>query len=295
MAAALTFVAPFNQCSTSLLSHFTSENEQHHVVSREIERGSINKNLNHYELLGIYVDSNSQKIKETYRNLQKKYHPDIAGQHGHELILKINEAYKVLMRDDLRRKYDVSIGETRTTLSPTSGCSSWKGPLRQHALFVDESACIGCRECVHHAGNTFVIDEAVGAARVKLQYGDDDQNIEVSFESCPVNCIHWVTSEELPVLEFLMQPQPKEGHGIFGNGWEKPMNVFMAAKSFNKKLQRQTDDESYHKNASTTVEEESPAQAEARVNAAIKIKMEKYSRIWDSVKELFGSTVHTSK
>lgn len=35
---------------------------------------------NYYELLGISVDSNPREIKESYRKLQKKYHPDIAGQ-----------------------------------------------------------------------------------------------------------------------------------------------------------------------------------------------------------------------
>jgi DnaJ-domain-containing protein 1 len=34
---------------------------------------------NYYELLGVSVDSSTQKIKEAYRKLQKKYHPDIAG------------------------------------------------------------------------------------------------------------------------------------------------------------------------------------------------------------------------
>lgn len=58
--------------------------------------------------------------------------------------------------------------------------------------------------------------------------------LQVSVDSCPVNCIHWVEKEELQVLELLIRPQPKEGHGIFGQGWERPKNVFMAAKAFNK-------------------------------------------------------------
>lgn len=40
--------------------------------------------------------------------------------------------------------------------------------------------------------------------------------------------------EELAVLEFLTQPQPKKGYGVFGGGWERPANVFMAAKAFSK-------------------------------------------------------------
>lgn len=35
---------------------------------------------NYYELLGVAVDSDSKKIKQAYRNLQKRYHPDVVGQ-----------------------------------------------------------------------------------------------------------------------------------------------------------------------------------------------------------------------
>jgi hypothetical protein len=50
-----------------------------HYNKREGGRARAEKK-NYYELLGISVDSNAQKIKEAYRKLQKKYHPDIAGQ-----------------------------------------------------------------------------------------------------------------------------------------------------------------------------------------------------------------------
>ena len=61
----------------------------------------------------------------------------------------------------------------------------------------------------------------------------------MAVECCPVNCIHWVGSEQLPVLEFMARPQPKEGHGVFGGGWERPKDVFVAARNFAKKLERQ--------------------------------------------------------
>ncbi|GAV66355.1 DnaJ domain-containing protein/Fer4_15 domain-containing protein, partial [Cephalotus follicularis] len=249
-------------------------------------------NKNYYELLGVSVDSSGQHIKEAYRKLQKKYHPDIAGQEGHEHTLMLNEAYKVLIREDLRRDYDASIGQMGMQFGRNTsglGYSSWKGPLRPQALYVDETACIGCRECVHHAGNTFVFDDALGSARVKVQYGDDDQNIEVSVDSCPVNCIHLVDREDLRVLEFLNQPQPKKGYGIFGNGWERPKNVFLAAKAFDKHLKQQETVRHHQKNARTYVEEETPAQAEARVNASMKIKMKQFSFMWNVLREIFGS------
>lgn len=240
---------------------------------------------NYYELLGVSADSNAQEIKDAYRKLQKKYHPDIAGQEGHEYALRLNEAYRVLMRDDQRKEYDTSMGGMRVRFGnygPGLGYSSWKGPVRPQALFVDGNACIGCRECVHNASNTFTMDETLGRARVKVQYGDNDQKIQVSVESCPVNCIYWVEKEELEVLEYLMQPLPKEGYGVFGGGWEIPANVFMAAKAFTKQLKRQNT-----KYGTETVGE-TPAQAEARVNATMKIQREKFYGVWNWVKQVFG-------
>lgn len=40
-------------------------------------------NRKYYELLGVSAGSSLQEIKEAYRNLQKKHHPDIAGQEVH--------------------------------------------------------------------------------------------------------------------------------------------------------------------------------------------------------------------
>lgn len=47
--------------------------------------------------------------------------------------------------------------------------------------------------------------------------------------------------EELAILKFLIQPQPQEGCGVFGGGWERPAIVFMAAKPSKKRPNQQDD------------------------------------------------------
>lgn len=59
----------------------------------------------------------------------------------------LNKAYKVLIKEDLRKDYDASIGQMRLRFGrnglDSAGYSSWNGPLRPQALFVDENACVG--------------------------------------------------------------------------------------------------------------------------------------------------------
>ncbi len=74
------------------------------------------------------------------------------------------------------------------------------GQLRQKAVWVDESICIGCKYCAHVATNTFVIEPHLGRSRVIRQDGDSVELIQEAIGTCPVNCIHWVAFEELDEL-----------------------------------------------------------------------------------------------
>lgn len=75
------------------------------------------------------------------------------------------------------------------------------GSLRQRAVWVDEAVCIGCRYCAHVAGNTFVVEPDWGRSRAMRQDGDSTETIQEAIDTCPVDCIHWVSYEELPALE----------------------------------------------------------------------------------------------
>jgi curved DNA-binding protein len=62
----------------------------------------------YYEILGIPPDAEKKVIKQTYRELAKKYHPDVnpGNKEAEEKFKTINEAYQVLSDAEKRKKYD---------------------------------------------------------------------------------------------------------------------------------------------------------------------------------------------
>ena len=71
------------------------------------------------------------------------------------------------------------------------------GQLRQKAVWVEESDCIGCRYCAHVASNTFLMIPETGRCRAIRQDGDSIERIQEAIDTCPVDCIYWVDFEHL--------------------------------------------------------------------------------------------------
>lgn len=166
---------------------------------------------NYFELLGIdEPPSTAKTIKKAYRRFQKIAHPDIAGETATQLNVLMNEAYPMLMDDELRTSYyeqAQALKESWGELGGFSGRprSSWAGAEREtKGIFVDESECIGCTLCWSLAPDTFGQDDESGRAQVHTQWGDDQIGIQTAVESCPVSCIYWVRRDQLPALEFAM-------------------------------------------------------------------------------------------
>lgn len=74
-------------------------------------------------------------------------------------------------------------------------------PVLARFTYVDEHTCIGCTYCSQIARNTFFMEDEYGRARVFDQGGDSIELIEEAIDSCPVNCIHFVSHEDLVILE----------------------------------------------------------------------------------------------
>ena len=79
------------------------------------------------------------------------------------------------------------------------------GNLREKAVWVDERKCIGCTYCSSVATNTFAMELEQGRARAFRQDGDSEELIQEAIDTCPVDCIEWVSFEELIKLRKLLE------------------------------------------------------------------------------------------
>lgn len=76
--------------------------------------------INHYQLLGIPEDADSRQIKAAYRSMAKRFHPDAnkGSEAAAELFRKLNEAYRILSDEQLRKVYNQHVTPQRATPVP---------------------------------------------------------------------------------------------------------------------------------------------------------------------------------
>ncbi|KAF7121095.1 hypothetical protein RHSIM_Rhsim13G0049800 [Rhododendron simsii] len=76
--------------------------------------GAVNHEKNLYELLGVSEKGTTSEIKQAYKKLALKYHPDVsppdqAAEHTRE-FLRVREAYETLSDPKTRAMYDRDLG-----------------------------------------------------------------------------------------------------------------------------------------------------------------------------------------
>jgi hypothetical protein len=65
---------------------------------------------NYYAILGVPIDADGEMLKRAYRQLARRYHPDLAGPEGAIQMKRINRAYDVLSDPEKRLNYDTIMG-----------------------------------------------------------------------------------------------------------------------------------------------------------------------------------------
>lgn len=66
------------------------------------------KRKNYYQILGVSKTASTEKIRKEYRQLARKYHPDLnqGNKRVEQLFKEVNEAQEVLCNPEKRAKYD---------------------------------------------------------------------------------------------------------------------------------------------------------------------------------------------
>ena len=64
--------------------------------------------IDYYEILGVSRTASPETLKRSYRQLARRYHPDVNPGSGetHERFRRIQKAYEILSKEETRRKYD---------------------------------------------------------------------------------------------------------------------------------------------------------------------------------------------
>jgi DnaJ-class molecular chaperone len=63
----------------------------------------------YYDVLGVAPGAGADEIKRAYRQLARRYHPDISGDERSAAFLEVSRAYEVLRDPERRRAYDVRL------------------------------------------------------------------------------------------------------------------------------------------------------------------------------------------
>jgi molecular chaperone DnaJ len=75
----------------------------------------------YYDVLGVSPDAGADEIKRAYRQLARRYHPDISGDDRAVAFLEAARAYEILADPRRRRSYDAE----RASASAPAGRGEW--------------------------------------------------------------------------------------------------------------------------------------------------------------------------
>jgi DnaJ-class molecular chaperone len=75
----------------------------------------------YYDVLGVSPGAGAEEIKRAYRQLARRYHPDISGEERASAFLELARAYEVLNDPAKRREYDATCTPTPSDQSSEPG------------------------------------------------------------------------------------------------------------------------------------------------------------------------------
>jgi curved DNA-binding protein CbpA len=90
--------------------------------------------MNYYDILKVSKTASQREIRDSYKSLIKKYHPDIyTGNHEYaeQITKELNDAYSVLSNSESRHNYDLTLEEPQEAVIYSDKTSATKNSEKE--------------------------------------------------------------------------------------------------------------------------------------------------------------------
>ena len=147
----------------------------------------------YYEVMGVQRNATDAEIKKAYRDLAKKYHPDLhPGDKNAEAKFKeINEAYEVLSDKDKRARYD-QFGQAGvdSSFGGGAGGSPFTGNINIDDIFNSVFGGFGFDGFGGGGGRH-------AATNAPRRGSDSESSVTISFEEAAKGCVKTINYEQV--------------------------------------------------------------------------------------------------